>query len=101
MPARKKTKLLSPIRPPRPLPPARPNTSPTFCPFDPTGPPLLNSPSPYNPHAWGELLAPYPGDLGSLCVGILTFGAQIGLTALPLLGFTKNYPIGNLDIITA
>src|SRR6185437_10828137 len=42
---------------------------------------------------WRDLLAPYPGNLGELCVGILTFGASIGCLLPPSPRSARNYKI--------
>jgi Reverse transcriptase (RNA-dependent DNA polymerase) len=51
---------------------------PTFPTYDPNAPPLTNSPSPLNILAWEQLLEDYPGDLKTIIVGILRFGALLG-----------------------
>ena len=45
--------------------------------------PLQDSPSPLNVLAWRDELRLYPGDIGPLIEGILTFGARLG-TTIPL-----------------
>ena len=61
--------------------------------FDDRNPYLRASPSPFKLSTWRDLLAPYPGNLGELCVGILTFGASIGCLLPPSPRSARNYKI--------
>jgi len=56
----------------------RPNVSPDFPVFNPSSPPLRNSPSPFVPCAWQRILHDYPGPLPSLLAGILEFEILVG-----------------------
>lgn len=58
--------------------PSRPNTSPNFNVVDASRPVLRDSPSPFHPSAWVELLRQYPGPLGIHLSMILRFGAEVG-----------------------
>lgn len=63
--------------------PLRPNTSPKFRLVDPSQPPLVQSPSPFNTHAWATLLHPYKAALPSQLILILRFGALLGYQGPP------------------
>lgn len=63
--------------------PLRPNTIPKFRLVDPSQPPLVQSPSPFNTHAWATLLHPYKGALPSQLILILRFGALLGYQGPP------------------
>ena len=81
-------------------PPPRPNTSPSFQVFTSLQPRLVNSPSPFCPSAWRNLLWEYPGDLGYLCEGVLTYGAQIGCQHPPTFRHSANHKIEAPDLIS-
>lgn len=77
--------------------PLRPNTSPKFQVVDPTKPPLINSPSPFIPHAWATLFHPYPGPLPSQLILILRFGALIGYQGPSSTIISRNLNSATLD----
>lgn len=58
--------------------PPRPNTAVQYPVFNPKLPRLQSSPSPLYAQGWSNLLRYYPGDLGSIVAGILTYGVQVG-----------------------
>lgn len=49
---------------------------------------------------WETLLERYPGDLGTICSGILTFGCRLGCTGQPTDRRTSNHHIEEPSIIT-
>ncbi|KAJ5413768.1 hypothetical protein N7509_000395 [Penicillium cosmopolitanum] len=68
--------------------------------FDPSLPPLCDSASPFIASAWKTLLERYPGNLGTICSGILTFGCRLGCTAQPTDRRTPNHHIEEPPFIT-
>lgn len=68
--------------------------------FDPSLPPLRDSASPFITSAWETLLEHYPGDLGTICSGILTFGCRLGCTTRPTDRRTPNHRIEEPSLIT-
>lgn len=82
------------LAPPPWGPPPRPYTSISFQVFDPSLPPLSDSPSPFIPAAWEALLQHYPGDLGRVCSAILADSCRIGCAAPPVYRHTRNNSMG-------
>lgn len=68
--------------------------------FDPSLPPLRDSASPFITSAWRTLLERYPGELGTICSGILTFGCRLGCTTRPTERRTPNHRIEESSLIT-
>ncbi|KAJ5378275.1 uncharacterized protein N7496_005684 [Penicillium cataractarum] len=68
--------------------------------FDPSLPPMRDSTSPFITSAWETLLEHYPGDLGTICSGILTFGCRLGCTTRPTDRRTPNHRIDEPSLIT-
>ncbi|KAJ5385651.1 hypothetical protein N7509_008192 [Penicillium cosmopolitanum] len=88
------------LSPPTSWPAPRPNTSLQFKIFDSSLPPLRGSASPFISSAWETLLEHYPGDLGTICSGILTFGCRLGCTGQPTDRRTSNHHIEEPSIFT-
>ena len=88
------------LSPPTTWPAPRPNTSIHFEVFDPSLPPLRDSASPFIASAWKTLLQRYPGNLGTVCSGILTYGCRLGCTTQPRYRRTPNHRIEEPSLIT-
>ena len=80
--------------------PARPNTAVQYPVFNPEFPKLQPSPSPLHAQRWRNLLHYYPGDLGPILAGILTYGAQIGYRGKKHSCHSANHYIHEPSIIT-
>jgi hypothetical protein len=78
-----------------PLP--RPNCNLLFAAFDPSDPPLRDSPSPLCIQAWIENLQRYPGLLPYIIHGILTFGARTGYDGPDQFIISRNLPLSAED----
>lgn len=59
--------------------------------YDNSAPKLTLSPSPFKISAWRELLRPYPGNLPSILINILEFGALTGYEGPSQSIFSKNH----------
>jgi hypothetical protein len=68
--------------------------------FDSSLPPLRDSAYPFITSAWKALLERYPGDLGTICSSILTFGCRLGCTTRPTDRRTPNHCIEEPSLIT-
>ena len=59
--------------------------------FDDSRPPIVNSPSPFVPTVWRELLRSYPGDLPNTLYKVLQYGALVGYVGPAQRILSKNH----------